>query len=208
MNKSFVWMGLAASGLMFAWAGCGSSKSAGTGGAGTTGTTATTGTKSTTGTTGVTTGTGTGGNPGVGGGTGGTLPDPFECTIPATPPSGGSCVTVGAANDAGTGIECNPVTNAPCPTGQQCDTNFDMNNNLIGFVCFPSNNVAVCMTCDPSNNLACAASGTCFTYDNAGDSACAQYCCTDTDCGAGKCSTMVGGGFGPVAPMLGVCTLM
>src|SRR5580765_8114277 len=58
-----------------------------------------------------------------------------QCTVPATPPSGGSCFTVKV--DAG--LECNPVTNAPCDVdaGYGCDTDFDG-----GYKCLPASTVA------------------------------------------------------------------
>ena len=135
--------------------------------------------------------------------------------MPAPSPSGGSCVTVivpdAGAADAGAGIACNPVTNAGCQAGEECDYDIDSMGNTIGFGCYPPPNpTMVCQKCDLNNNITCAGGLTCFAYDMAGDSVCAKYCCTDADCGTGKCTTKdsTGSFFGPVAPNLGVCTLM
>jgi hypothetical protein len=150
-------------------------------------------------------GTPDGGNPEGGTDDGGT-PD-------AGTGSGGSGAGGGGAGGGGSGmgIQCNPVTNAPCSASEQCDTNFDMQGNLIGFICWPSNSIAVCMSCDPNNNMACGPGLTCFTYDGVGDSACTKYCCTDADCGSGKCSTGGTGSnafFSPLSTTLGVCDAM
>ncbi len=190
MNRTMAWIGIVAAGVTASWLGCSSSGSTGTAtthGTGGTAATSSTGTKAGTGgtkasTSSVTTGTNAGGAGGAGfGGAGG--------------------------GNAGTGIQCNPVTNAPCSSTEQCDTNFDGAGDIIGFVCWPSNNVALCAMCDPGNNLACAPGGTCFIYDNNGDSACTQYCCTDADCGTGKCQTGFMGMpyFAPLAQNLGIC---
>jgi hypothetical protein len=224
MNKSFLWMGVAATGLVMAWVGCSPSSLGGSteGAAGASSSTGTPATTSSTGTMGTTStaastgagGMGTGGTGGAGGtsangGTGGADQNPFECTVPATPQSGGSCVTTVAANDAGTGIECNPVTNEGCASGDNCDANFDNGGNLIGFVCYSGDTQTVCQSC-ATDNL-CAVGTTCFNLDSMGNEAvCAQYCCTNADCGAGKCSTTLQSTslFGPLAPNLGVCTTM
>ncbi len=230
MNKSTIFsVAMAVTTVGAAWIGCtsnagaGSSTTSTTTGGDTTTTTASTSssgssatTTSATGTGG--TGTGTGGSFGAGGGSGGAGPDGgagiFSCnTPPATPPSAGSCVTVVAVNDAGTGIECNPVTNAPCSTGEQCDVNTDNNSNIIGWLCWPPpNNATVCQNCNDSNGPTCVGGTTCFGTDSSGSSsACAQYCCTDADCGSsGKCTTEQGGTafFGPLAPSLGICAAM
>jgi hypothetical protein len=146
----------------------------------------------------------------------GAVPDPFECTVPATPPSGGSCVTVLAGDagfDGGTGIQCNPVTNDGCSTGEECDINGDSSGNLIGFVCYPPPNTATaCQSCDPTGQTGptCVGGFTCPGLNTAGTAGyCAKYCCTNADCGSGTCTTMSGGTaiFGPIATSLGVCTM-
>ncbi len=237
-NRSFIAAsGLAALALTIGWIGCGSSSSGGSttsdGGASATSSTTGVTTQSTTSTSGTTTTTTTGGSPtgtssstgagtgggGVGtggGGQGGSTGDnPFQCTVPATPPSAGSCVTVVAMNDAGTGIQCNPVTNQGCQTGEECDTVADDNGNLIGFGCYPPpNDAALCATCDNQNGPFCKGGTTCFQTGAAdGSSVCAQYCCSDADCGgaAGSCVTSDGNGgniFDPLAPTLGICVAM
>lgn len=203
MKERMVLVGLVTSISLVVWAGCGGSKSSGTTATGT----GATGSTSTTHTSSVSTGTGAGGM-----GTGGTATNPFECTVPSTPPSGGSCVTVGAMNDAGTGIQCNPVTNAGCSATDECDTNADSTTMmLVGFVCYPpmGTPAAVCAACDDQNGPTCAGGTTCFPFSST-QAVCAHYCCTDADCGSGKCTTMGTSGalFAPLASSLGVCTAM
>ena len=144
MNKSNVFsVAMAAMTVGAVWISCSSggsgssTTSTSTGGQGSTSAT-TSGSSSSVATTGASTGAGGGGGASGEGGGGGAGPDGgagiFSCnSAPATAPSGGSCVTV-AANDAGTGIECNPVTNAPCATGEQCDINTDNTNDIIGWI--------------------------------------------------------------------------
>jgi hypothetical protein len=156
-------------------------------------------------------GAGVGGS-GAGGGTGGTAPDPFACTVSANP--SGSCVTV-TGPDAGAGgsmagVQCNPVTNEGCAAGDDCDVSTDSNGNVIGFFCYnPVGTAALCATCDDTTTATtCVNGATCFGYGN-DQFSCAQYCCSDADCGTGKCTTMTSqGAFFPIAPALGVCTLM
>lgn len=112
--------------------------------------------------------------------------DPF-CTAPATAPSAGSCVTIDATN------LCNPVTNAGCnaAAGESCD--FD---GAGGFKCWappPANTAALCAACDVTAGPACLPTSTCMATP-AGTTACARFCCTDADCGAGKCDTTITGG--------------
>ena len=110
-------------------------------------------------------------------------PPDATCTVPAAPPSGGSCVTLTTA------IACNPVTNAPCTTGQSCDF-ADMG---MGYKCYdPPNDVKICGACDAQKGPFCEGGSTC---DNG---LCVKYCCTDADCGAGKCdkTNMFPGGAG------------
>ena len=42
----------------------------------------------------------------------------ISCTAVVNPPSQGSCITI--TGDGG--VECNPMTNAPCAPGPSCDT--------------------------------------------------------------------------------------
>lgn len=104
------------------------------------------------------------------------LLDP-ACAVPDAAPTNGSCVTI---DDAG--IECNPVTNAPCTATQACDF------STTGFHCYdppPPNTAALCAACDVTDGTACTGTSTCVPVD--GGSACARYCCDDTDCAPGHC---------------------
>jgi len=116
-----------------------------------------------------------------------------QCTVPSTPPSGGSCI---ALDDAG--IQCNPVTNAPCDVdaGYGCDTDFSG-----GYQCLPSSTESLCADCNEVNGPWCIGTATCLPNSDAGTQKCFRYCCTDSDCSPGHCDKTTYG----IAP-LGACT--
>jgi hypothetical protein len=112
-------------------------------------------------------GTGNTGNTGnTGGGTGGTAPSLVPTCTGVTSTSGGSCYP---------STPCNPMTNAGCTTaGAACDIAEN------GFQCYdPPNDVALCGAC--GEGAYCQPGSVCI------DSQCLHYCCTDADCGSGKC---------------------
>jgi hypothetical protein len=139
------------------------------------------------------------GAPDVGGGTTG---DP-ECTVEAEAGRGGWCITL--TGDGG--VECNPVTNAPCraDAGEACDFSIGFGEGT-GFHCYPpppANTAAICANCDDWNGPACSGTGTCVSTTSGNQ--CARFCCDDGDCLAGHCDTsLVSGGVGPLAD-LGLC---
>ncbi len=117
-----------------------------------------------------------------------------ECTVPADAGSGGSCVTL--TGDGG--VECNPITNAPCNSdaGEACDR-----TQTGGTHCFappPSNTAAPCAVCDDQNGPACMPTATCVP--TTGGVNCARFCCVDGDCGSGHCDTVT-----LALPNFGVC---
>ena len=133
------------------------------------------------------------------GGSGGAAPSPVECTLPATPPSNGSCVTfvAGDAGEVDAGVDdggvasittCNPVTNAGCTGTDWCGPDATNSN----FFCQPAGTPAGILACGDCTELAatCGGGGLCvgFTADTY---TCINMCCTDADCGAGKCDTTV-----------------
>jgi hypothetical protein len=113
-------------------------------------------------------------NPAVcsGGGTGGGVSKPTCTGIPAAAPSGGSCYQGGA---------CNPVTNAGCQGTGSCDLSDQ------GFACFEAGTVDPCGACNAASGPFCSKGNTCL------DTTCAHYCCTDADCGCGKCTDQMQG---------------
>ena len=116
-----------------------------------------------------------------------------QCTVPATPPSGGSCIVIDDAS-----IKCNPVTNAPCDTdaGLGCDTDFDG-----GYTCLAQSTVSYCGACNEVNGPYCIGTATCLPDVDAGTQQCFRYCCTDSDCAPGHCNKTAFG----LSP-LGACT--
>lgn len=79
--------------------------------------------------------------------------------------------------------ECNPVTNDPCNTagGEACD----LNGSGV-FVCFPAPNDALaCAACSNANGPFCTPGYHCAEDTTGG--MCTRFCCTDADCGTGKC---------------------
>ena len=116
-----------------------------------------------------------------------------QCTVPTTPPSGGSCITINP--DAG--IQCNPVTNAPCDVdaGLGCDTDFKGD-----YTCQGQSTVALCGSCNEVNGPYCIGTATCLPLTDAGSQQCFRYCCTDADCAPGHCDKTTFG----ISP-LGAC---
>jgi hypothetical protein len=136
----------------------------------------------------------------------------FACDVPASAPSKGSCVTVpdaGVFDDDG-GVFCNPVTNEPCAAGQTCDTTSNACGEVNGLACYGGNNSAeLCALCSATEGPFCAAGLACTSVS--GDvTACARYCCTDADCGSGRCAHTDGSGnalFGGLFAGLGECAV-
>jgi hypothetical protein len=127
----------------------------------------------------------------------------FACEVPASPPSGGSCVTTSSS------ITCNPVTNAPCAVGQACDIKVDSSSEMVtGFACYDGpNDAALCAACSVTGGASCGGGLSCANVSPTW-LACARFCCSDADCGAGRCLTTDGQGrslFGTVASGLGLC---
>jgi hypothetical protein len=110
-------------------------------------------------------------------------PPPVCAAGPGTPPSAGSCVTLGPQ-------ACNPITNEGCKSelGEACD--------VVGgaFVCVSQTHGSpLCSGCGATGF--CGPGATCY------GALCAEYCCTDDDCGGGTCSAAV-----PLPlPGVGIC---
>jgi hypothetical protein len=104
-------------------------------------------------------------------------------------------------------VLCNPVTGEPCREGEACDRIQPFPGTISGFFCFPPpNDVGLCETCNEASGAFCGNTLTCVDETggfSGGAGACARYCCTDEDCGAGSC---VAGNYAPAAPDLGVCS--
>jgi hypothetical protein len=141
----------------------------------------------------------------------------FACDAPTISPSRGSCVTATANEDAGAGTgdagaPCNPVTNIPCAAGLTCDSTVDSNNDISGFACFGGpNEAALCEACNTATTGPLCTGGLVCANVTGDVQACAHFCCTDADCGTGRCVTTDGSGtllFGTVAPGLGLCAAM
>lgn len=107
-----------------------------------------------------------------------------SCDAPATPPSGGSCVSV-------TGnVKCSPITNEGCSAGEACDYHTGF------FECFEAGPRTLCEPCGEAEGF-CAAGLSCwevllFEPDGiAIENRCAKPCCDDGDCGSGVCTVKV-----------------
>jgi hypothetical protein len=91
-------------------------------------------------------------------------------------------------------IPCNPVTNAPCNTGngEACEPG----SGGTGYQCFVEpTDEGLCEMCDGSMFF-CQGGDVCLP-----DGGCAKYCCDDGDCGSGYCDkTML-----PGETTIGVC---
>jgi hypothetical protein len=124
----------------------------------------------------------------------------------------GSCVPF--TSDAGTELDagvddagyaasttCNPITNAGCTGTDVCGP-----DRGASFYCQPAGTtpgVAACGDCT-ANGATCAIGGYCG--QGAGTSlTCFRMCCTDADCGSGKCNAAF---FSPpFGDNVGVCLL-
>ena len=124
---------------------------------------------------------------------------------------GGSGGTSGAGGGGGSGpaVQCNPVTNMGCTGGAACDITQDNQGQVNGFVCYaPPNTAVACATCNDASQTGpfCAGGATCIPIDQQQTiTECAQYCCTDGDCGPGGTCDTTDMLFAPVATGLGVC---
>ena len=187
-KQQYVFIGLVVASVATVWTGC-SVKSTGSDDPTTTSTGTTTGTTSGTTSTTTTTTTTSGTTTTT---TTSTSSSGTACDAPAVAPSKGACVTLsmggtgggGGAGGGGTAakIECNPVTGAPCTTGQACDTVY-ADGKVAGFQCYdPPNDVKICGACDGGNGPFCENTLHCQ------GTSCQRYCCDDGDCGTGKCT--------------------
>jgi hypothetical protein len=91
-------------------------------------------------------------------------------------------------NEAGVASEttCNPVTNEGCTGTDVCGP-----DNGYSFYCQPAGSpvgVAICGDCT-AVGATCAAGGYCAGSAAGPDSTCVQMCCTDADCGGGRCDS-------------------
>lgn len=76
---------------------------------------------------------------------------------------------------------CNPITNAPCKTGEACDIAPSRN----GFSCAKEGTARLCEACDPDKGTLCVAGTTCRRSKSG--LKCVKLCCTGEDCGGGTC---------------------
>ena len=218
MRNVFVFLAVSSlvSGIA-AGVGCSSNSSGGTGGT-TTSTHAATSSHSSASTTSSSSTSSSSGAGGSGGstGAGGAPTNPFECTVPAAPPSKGSCVTYvssdgGAEVDAGVNdagdpsiTNCDPVTNAGCTGTDVCLPDFNSATNMNYFCQAGGSPAAVCGDCTNAN---CGPGALCVGLNQAQTVAvCVQMCCTDADCGSGKCNMAALGS--PLPSNVGTCTTM
>ncbi len=202
MIKTYLVTSIAATTLFAGWMGCSSH-----GGDGTGATTETTGTPtSSSAAAGTASGTGTGGAGTGGAGTGGSgtgvggASANYACMVPATSPSKGACVTFtapdggeadGGLDDAGNAslTTCDPVTNAGCTGTNICVPD----SSLKHYVCTPPGspgNIPICGDCT-AVTATCGAGLFCVSPGAASPKFyCAQFCCTNADCGdGGTCDT-------------------
>ncbi len=96
---------------------------------------------------------------------------PFEAIL--------ACMARSCAAPCAMADDCNPVSGSGC-AGAECDADYpgvfecSVNGGTLSRLCEP---------CDDVNSPFCGSGLHCF----AGSSTCARFCCTDADCGTGKC---------------------
>lgn len=114
----------------------------------------------------------------------GVLPSPPECSMAPTATRFQNlteCMKTTCMEACAPPDQCNPVTNAGCaPDGSQCDL---VNPGM--FVCFPPFGTpgALCAACDNLKGPFCGPGLRCHPTSHT----CARFCCTDADCGTGRC---------------------
>lgn len=114
---------------------------------------------------------------------------PASSTVTSTAGQGGAAATSGGGGAGGVAIKCDPVTNQPCSGMAECDINLDNQAVYHGFDCFmPGMNDGAkpCDPCDLSKQQYCQGTLSCGANYGLGNK-CTRYCCTDADCGTGKC---------------------
>jgi hypothetical protein len=136
------------------------------------------------------------------------LPSPPECSASPTSTlldSFGQCMSTNCATEC-TKDQCNAVTVSGCPDPTQFNCELVFGGM---FVCFQLEFMPAtqCQPCDNlygpycGSGLRCHASGTC-----------ARYCCSDADCGTGRCELDPMKAFGAplanAADKVGVCVTM
>jgi hypothetical protein len=95
------------------------------------------------------------------------------------------CISTTCEADCVPKSECNPVTNENCDDakGEACD----LTKNGV-FICFPApNDVDVCGACSNVDGPFCKAGMHCSEDDMGKNGKCTHWCCSDADCGTGKC---------------------
>jgi hypothetical protein len=106
----------------------------------------------------------------------------LEPSCGATPTtSGGSCYAA---------ADCNPMTNEPCAVGQVCD--WSSETGVYSLKCWDDPMIfteSLCAPCEVQAGPWCQAGMSCVGVASSATS-CAQYCCTDADCGGkpGSCA--------------------
>ncbi len=114
-----------------------------------------------------------------------------------------TCLKTNCAAECGQASYCNPVTHNPCLTdGTQCELVYPGI-----FACVPPGGVPaqVCQACNFGMGPYCASGLRCDVTSLQ----CARYCCTDADCGTGRCelNQNVAFGYSTANPqdMVGLC---
>ena len=103
---------------------------------------------------------------------------------------------VGACATDTAKFPCNPITNAGCKAGEQCDYAIGMGADDT-FVCFPLDPMPTSV-CEDCSMHFCGAGLTCI-------GTCARYCCDNTDCGTGICSKTTAQVDKPGMGAVGIC---
>jgi len=109
-------------------------------------------------------------------------PDP-QC---AAPPSQApfmailACIQKSCAAACASSDDCNPVSGSGCSDGEVCDSNYP---GVFSCAVNAGSLAKLCQPCDNVNSPYCDVGLHCYT----GSNTCARFCCTDADCGTGKC---------------------
>jgi hypothetical protein len=139
----------------------------------------------------------------------GIMPAPAECNAGQTGQLFGNlatCIQTKCATECGATSYCNPVTHAGCPNdGTQCELVFPGI-----FACVPPSGAPaqVCQSCNFGMGPYCGSGLRCEVTTLQ----CARYCCSDLDCGTGRCELNQNAVFGystlNPAEMVGLCLIL
>jgi len=128
--------------------------------------------------------------------------DTMKCTNECLNPDMDTAVCTAKETQTGacatdtTKFPCNPITNAGCAAGEQCDYAIGASSDD-KFQCFPLDDAPTAL-CEDCSVHYCGVGLTCI-------GTCGRYCCDDSDCGTGVCNKTTAEVDKPGLGAVGIC---